>query len=125
MIDEPILEEVGDEQDTEGAEGVHVSRNLHVHQFKTHSSIAIGDTRETLNRAQSMQTRDLTHLNEPVEESVLLTTFDRKRAKSYPSDMPNEPAPMMELPKQPQTIQVEEEENRVGENKNNEWTKLI
>ena len=47
-----------------------------------------------------------------VEESPSLLAFDRKRAKSYPSERPNEPIALLELPRQSQPI--EEEENEVS-----------
>ena len=48
------------------------------------------------------------HANEVGEESLSLSTFDRKRAKSYPSEKTSEPILLLELSKQPK-----EEENQV------------
>ena len=51
--------------------------------------------------------------NDLVEESPSLLAFDRKRAQSYPSERSSEPIALLELPRQPQPIK-EEEENEVN-----------
>ena len=56
-----------------------------------------------------MHAKSTIHTNEPVEDSLSLFGFDRKRAKSYPSEKPSEPIPLLELPKHPQPIEEEEE----------------
>ena len=63
-----------------------------------------------------MYAKSAIHTNEPVEESPSLLVFDRKRAKSYPSERPSEPIALLELPKQPQPIEEEEEEEEEEEN---------
>lgn len=49
----------------------------------------------------------LSSTNELVEDSTSMSVFERKRAKSYPSERPTEPIPLLELPKHSQEDESE------------------
>ena len=66
----------------------------------------------TSSGAQNLHVKSTILTNDLIEESPSPLAFDRKRAKSYPSERPSEPIPLLELPQQPQLI--EEEENEVS-----------
>lgn len=74
-----------------------------------YTCVGVGDTTIT-SGAQNLHAKSAIHANEPVEESPSLFAFDRKRAKSYPSERPSDPLAMLELPKQPEPIEEEEAE---------------
>ena len=50
------------------------------------------------------------------------STFDRKRAKSYPSECPSEPAPLLELPRQEPEKDNEATENEAAVSSLFYWT---
>ena len=50
------------------------------------------------------------------------STFDRKRAKSYPSECPSEPAPLLELPRQEPEKDNEATENEAAVSRLFYWT---
>lgn len=63
----------------------------------------------TSSGAQNFHTKSTVHAN----ESPSLLSFDRKRAKSYPSEGSSAPIPLLVLPKQSQPTE-EAEENDVS-----------
>lgn len=67
----------------------------------------------TSSGAQNLHVKSTILTNDLVEEPPSLLAFDRKRAKSYPNERPSEPMALLELPRQPQPIE-EEEENEVS-----------
>ena len=67
----------------------------------------------TSSGAQNLHVKSTILTNDLIEESPSPLAFDRKRAKSYPSERPSEPIPLLELPQQSQPIE-EEEENEVS-----------